>query len=532
VSLRRGEEGYVAGEETAILETLEGHKAWPRPKPPLPAAVGFRGRPTLVQNVETLSRVPAAAQDPEAFRRMEKTWVSLWGDVRRPGAYEVPLGTPLRTIVEDSGGGAPEGVGMLFPAGPSAAPLAADGLDTALDPDALRAAGSGLGTASLLVVGRSVCPLSVAASLASFFEREACNQCRRAYGHGQPHRVLRAVEDGRPARTSGPGRGAGFMSAHCAHGRGAASVTGLLAAFRPTWVTTARNCAAGRATPSIFPGRAALDSALGPSSRVLTSVFFHFLPTPPGALAALALVTEQAGAKFAVLSATAAFMTAVALALVYRRHGLAVGTRPPGGEAWPAVLALAAAALIAMVLYNRAQHFGWRSATRPLLGTALLLGVAGIGLSAPLPGRALFVASDLTSVVLLGAAAGAMILGHWYLVVLDLPISALRRLTVLLIVGLVLRSLVVAIVLLGPAHAGLEGLQLVARGLWSPDGIFIWMRLLFGIAGPISLIWFIWKTVEIRSTQSATGILYVQLFLVMSGELLAKYLRVAAGLPL
>jgi protein NrfD len=208
------------------------------------------------------------------------------------------------------------------------------------------------------------------------------------------------------------------------------------------------------------------------------------------------------------------------------------GPRPPGGEAYPAVLALAAAALIAMVLYNRAQHFGWRSATRPLLGTALLLGVAGIGLSAPLPGRALFVASDLTSVVLLGAAAGAMILGHWYLVVLDLPISALRRLTVLLAVGLVLRSLVVAIVLLGPAHAGLESLQLVARGLWSPDGIFIWMRLLFGIAGPISLIWFIWKTVEIRSTQSATGILYVQLFLVMSGELLAKYLRVAAGLPL
>jgi protein NrfD len=86
--------------------------------------------------------------------------------------------------------------------------------------------------------------------------------------------------------------------------------------------------------------------------------------------------------------------------------------------------------------------------------------------------------------------------------------------------------------LLGPVHAGLEGARLVASGLWSPDGVFVWMRLLFGLAGPISLLWFIWKTVEIRSTQSATGILYVQLFLVMSGELLAKYLRVAAGLPL
>ena len=79
---------------------------------------------------------------------------------------------------------------------------------------------------------------------------------------------------------------------------------------------------------------------------------------------------------------------------------------------------------------------------------------------------------------------------------------------------------------------GLEGARLVASGLWSADGIFVWMRLLFGIVGPLSLIGFIWKTVEIRSTQSATGILYVQLLLVMSGELLATYLRVAAGLPL
>jgi protein NrfD len=81
-------------------------------------------------------------------------------------------------------------------------------------------------------------------------------------------------------------------------------------------------------------------------------------------------------------------------------------------------------------------------------------------------------------------------------------------------------------------HAGYDEARLVAAGLWSADGVFVWMRLLFGIAGPLSLLWFTWKTVEIRSTQSATGILYVQLFLVMAGELLAKYLRVAAGFPL
>jgi protein NrfD len=138
----------------------------------------------------------------------------------------------------------------------------------------------------------------------------------------------------------------------------------------------------------------------------------------------------------------------------------------------------------------------------------------------------------MSSLLLLGAAAAAMILGHFYLVVLDLEIRALRTLTVLLLFALVARAVVVLFSLLGLGNAGLEDAGLVAAGLWSADGVFVWMRLLFGIAGPLSLIWFIWKTVEIRSTQSATGILYVQLFLVMSGELLATYLRVAAGLPL
>jgi len=133
---------------------------------------------------------------------------------------------------------------------------------------------------------------------------------------------------------------------------------------------------------------------------------------------------------------------------------------------------------------------------------------------------------------LLGAAAAAMILGHYYLVVLDLPIAALRRLTVLLVVALALRVLTVGLAFVGPVHAGYEEARLVATGLWSADGVFVWMRLLFGLAGPLSLLWFVWKTVEIRSTQSATGILYVQLFLVLAGELLAKYLRVAAGFPL
>src|SRR5262245_47609917 len=89
VTVRRGDDGYITGEETALLESLEGRRPWPRPKPPLPAGVGLEGRPTLVQNVETLARVPEALADPGAFKAGEATFVTFWGDVRRPGVREV-----------------------------------------------------------------------------------------------------------------------------------------------------------------------------------------------------------------------------------------------------------------------------------------------------------------------------------------------------------------------------------------------------------------------------------------------------------
>jgi NADH-quinone oxidoreductase subunit F len=274
VTIGRGDDGYIAGEETAVIEVLEGRRAWPRPKPPLPAAVGFRGRPTLVQNVETLSRVPPAIADPEGFRAAESTLVSLWGHVRRPGVYEVALGTPLRRIVEDRGGGAPDGVGMVFPAGPSAPPLAAGQLDAPLHPDALREAGSALGTAALLVVGASVCPLSVGSSLAAFFEREACGQCPPCtVGTSRLAGALRAIEAGaaQPADLDALAETAGFMSMHgyCAHCRtAAAAVPGLLARFREDVAAhlEARGCARGGTPCDPFasgsPERRAIEAAI------------------------------------------------------------------------------------------------------------------------------------------------------------------------------------------------------------------------------------------------------------------------------
>ena len=236
VEILRGDDGYITGEETALLEALEGRKAWPRPKPPLPAAVGYRGRPTLVQNVETLARVPAAIADPEAYREGETTLVTLWGDVRRPGVYEVPLGTPLRRALEEHAKPLEE-IGLVFPGGPSGPPLAASDLDVPLDPDALRARGTALGTGAVLVVGASACPMAVAASVAGFFERENCGQCPPcAVGTASLARILRSVEAGRarPRDLRDLQEVSAFMAGHgyCAHCRGAATVaTGMARGF-------------------------------------------------------------------------------------------------------------------------------------------------------------------------------------------------------------------------------------------------------------------------------------------------------------
>jgi hypothetical protein len=263
----------------------------------------------------------------------------------------------------------------------------------------------------------------------------------------------------------------------------------------------------------------------------VTAVFALFLlRASVGLLEALAFVPDKAGAKyFKFCSAAASFMMTAALLFVLRRlmsYGIPE-IHSPG-----LFLAGILVSLVCAVVYNRAWHFAWRGGRGGLLLGSVLAGFgAFLGVSAA-DDRILAFTTDFTSALLLGAAAAAMILGHYYLVVLDLPTSALKRLTLLLSFALVLRGVVVAISLAGPVRAGLLEATAVAQGLFSADGIFVWMRILFGLVGPASLIWFIWKTVEIRSTQSATGILYVQLFLVLSGELLSTYLRVIAGLPL
>jgi len=271
VRVCRGDESYVGGEETAVLEAIEGRRAWPRPKPPLPSAVGLAGRPTLVQNVETLSRLPEAIADPEAFRRDERTLVTVWGDVRRPGVYEVALGTPVARVVEEAGG-ATEPVGLVFPGGPAGPPLSAAELDAPLEPGALAARGTALGAGAVLVVGASACPVGVAASALGFFERESCGQCPPcSVGTASLARVFRGLEAGtaQPRDLRSLHEVAAFVSGHgyCAHGRTAAAVASRVAERHLDAVEAhvAAGCE-GRRHPDPFgpgsPERAALAAAV------------------------------------------------------------------------------------------------------------------------------------------------------------------------------------------------------------------------------------------------------------------------------
>jgi protein NrfD len=152
--------------------------------------------------------------------------------------------------------------------------------------------------------------------------------------------------------------------------------------------------------------------------------------------------------------------------------------------------------------------------------------------------QALTAVSFISSAALLGGACTAMILGHWYLVIPSMQVSLLQSIVKLHIASMVVRVAVVAAVVFvaiaawQPGEAG----QPVAgpsfqRYITSIDGIFFWQRVLFGLAGPAVLSWLTWETAKIRSTQSATGILYVDFFTVVVGEVLAKYLLLATRVP-
>ena len=182
-----GQGSYVAGEETAMLESMQGRPAMPRQKPPFyPTDFGLYGKPTLVNNVETLCNVPPLLRNGAAWfgevgtEKSPGTMLfSVSGAVNRPGVYELPMGTPIRTLIFECGGGVPNGraIKAVFPGGPSFSMLTADQLDTPMDFETLKKAGSGLGSAGVIVVDDQTCMVSVALKYGNFFKVESCGQC-------------------------------------------------------------------------------------------------------------------------------------------------------------------------------------------------------------------------------------------------------------------------------------------------------------------------------------------------------------------
>ena len=179
VDIRVGAGAYVCGEETALIHSIEGGRGVPRPRPPYPAEQGVFGLPTLINNVETLANVPVLLRlGPDAYRPGTKVF-SLAGHVRRGGVLEVPMGTRLRTIVEEMGGGAPAGrsIKAVQTGGPSGGCVPASHLDTPVDYESLRALGSTMGSGGMVVLDDSTDMLDLAAFFMAFCRDESCGTC-------------------------------------------------------------------------------------------------------------------------------------------------------------------------------------------------------------------------------------------------------------------------------------------------------------------------------------------------------------------
>jgi NADH-quinone oxidoreductase subunit F len=206
VVVHRGAGAYICGEETGLIESLEGKRAYPRVKPPFPATYGVFGSPTIVNNVETLACVPhIVSRGPDWFKSIgpEKgpgpKLYCVSGHVERPGVYELPMGTPLREILYTHCGGIPGGRALkaVIPGGSSVPILKADEIDVPMDFDSVAKAGSLLGSAGIIVMDDSTCMVRALEVIARFYHHESCGQCTPCReGTGWLHKVLRHLEEG------------------------------------------------------------------------------------------------------------------------------------------------------------------------------------------------------------------------------------------------------------------------------------------------------------------------------------------------
>jgi NADH-quinone oxidoreductase subunit F len=198
---------YMCGEETGMLNALEGKRANPRSKPPFPPAAGLWGKPTTVNNVETLCNVPHIINHGARwFRSLSRTkdgGTKLYGasgKVKRPGLWELPMGTPAREILETHAGGMREGVRFrgLLPGGASTDFLTEEHLDLPMDFNEIQKAGSRMGTGTMIVMDDQTCPVGMVWNLTHFFAQESCGWCTPCWsGLNWAERILYAMEEGR-----------------------------------------------------------------------------------------------------------------------------------------------------------------------------------------------------------------------------------------------------------------------------------------------------------------------------------------------
>ncbi len=188
IYVHRGAGAYICGEETALMESLEGKIGQPRLRPPFPAVAGLYGKPTIINNVETLTNVPMIVRHGAAWYRQFGTEkspgtkvFSISGHVKRPGNYEAPFGIPLRELIFSpdycQGMRSDRNVKIVVPGGASAGWLTADDLDVTMDYEALAAKGSMLGSGGVIVLDESVSAVEVAYKMDEFFKHESCGKC-------------------------------------------------------------------------------------------------------------------------------------------------------------------------------------------------------------------------------------------------------------------------------------------------------------------------------------------------------------------
>jgi NADH-quinone oxidoreductase subunit F len=206
VTVHRGAGAYICGEETSLINSLEGKRGWPRLKPPFPASVGAFGLPTIVNNVETIADVPwIITNGGEKFASLGMgkdggtRLVCVSGPVNRPGVFELPVGVTLREIIDVHAGGMRDGkaIKAVIPGGSSTPVLRPDEIDVPYEIDSVHKIGSMVGSGAVIVIPEGTCMVRALSVLMNFYAHESCGQCTPCReGCGWLARVMKRIENG------------------------------------------------------------------------------------------------------------------------------------------------------------------------------------------------------------------------------------------------------------------------------------------------------------------------------------------------